>query len=186
MQVFLLRKGISSHQYNHHRRLLWQACTTVSQRTSKHELTLCDLSPSLSLHVLYLSATSCSVSLKTGRASKQQLHVAKGVFFHCLMDELHQRRGLCEEESAVAEIGSAASQCSCLCEVRCERALIMNGAESETCRAYIIEEHIVKEEVALKHQITSALTSHSLRKVSADSEQNKRGRACSYITTQHQ
>lgn len=43
--------------------------------------------------------------------------------------------------------GLAEFQCSCLCEVRCERALIMNRAESETHTAYIIEEHIVKEEV---------------------------------------
>lgn len=45
----------------------------------------------------------------------------------------------------------------------------MNRAESETHTAYIIEEHIVKAEVAPKHEITSAVTSHSLRKASADS-----------------
>lgn len=45
----------------------------------------------------------------------------------------------------------------------------MSRAESETQTAYIIEEHIVREEVALKHEITPALTSHSLRKASADS-----------------
>lgn len=54
-------------------------------------------------------------------------------------------------------MGLAESQCSCLCEVRCETALIMNRAESETCTAYIIEEHIVKEEVAQKHEITPGL-----------------------------
>lgn len=53
--------------------------------------------------------------------------------------------------------------------MRCERALIMSRAESETHTAYIIQEHIVKEEVALKHEIITALTSHRLRKASADS-----------------
>lgn len=33
----------------------------------------------------------------------------------------------------------------------------MNRAESETRTAYIIEEHIVTEEVALKHEITLGL-----------------------------
>lgn len=47
-------------------------------------------------------------------------------------------------------------QCSCLCEVRYERALRINRAESETHTAYIIEENIVKEEVLLKHEITLA------------------------------
>lgn len=64
----------------------------------------------------------------------------------------------------------AEAYCSCLCEVRCERALIIHRAESETHTAYIIEEHIVKEEVALKHEITLGLTSHSPRKESADSK----------------
>lgn len=40
--------------------------------------------------------------------------------------------------------GLAEFQCSCLCEARCERALIMNRAETEMRAAYIIEEHIVK------------------------------------------
>ncbi len=78
-------------------------------------------------------------------------------------------RGLHEKDLQLQGWGLAEFQCSCLCEVRCERALIMNRAESETHTAYIIEEHIEKEEVVLKHEITSALTSHSLRKASADS-----------------
>lgn len=57
----------------------------------------------------------------------------------------------------------------------------MSRAESETHTAYIIEEHIVKEEVVLKHEIRSALTSHNLRKASADWGSNKRGGACRYI-----
>lgn len=73
------------------------------------------------------------------------------------------------KRSTVVGLGLAEARCSCLCEVRCERALIINRAESETHTAYIIEEHIVKEEVPLKHEITSALTSQSLRKASADS-----------------
>lgn len=79
--------------------------------------------------------------------------------------------------------GSAVSQCSCLCEVRYERALIVSTAESETHKAYIIEEHIVKEEVALKHEITSALTSHSPEESISWSGYNKRGGACSYSST---
>lgn len=59
--------------------------------------------------------------------------------------------------------------CSCLCEVRCEGALIINRAESKTHTTYIIEEHIVKEEVAPKHEITSVSTSQSLGNASADS-----------------
>lgn len=79
-------------------------------------------------------------------------HVHLKVFFCvcCLIDQLHVQR------SAVAEMGSTKSQGSCLCEVRCERALIINRAESETYTAYIIEEHIVKGEVGLKHAISLA------------------------------
>ena len=47
--------------------------------------------------------------------------------------------------------------------------MITNRAESKTHTAYITEEHIVKEEVGLKHEITLALNSSSLRKASADS-----------------
>lgn len=60
------------------------------------------------------------------------------------------------------------SHCSCLCEVAYERALIINRAESETHTVYIIQEHIVKEEAGLKHEITSASASHRRRKASAD------------------
>lgn len=85
-----------------------------------------------------------------------------------LIDRLDKRRGRHEKDLQLQGRGLAETQCSCLCEVRCEKALIMNRAESETHTAYIIEEHIVKEEVALKHEITSLLTSHSLKKASAD------------------
>lgn len=68
-----------------------------------------------------------------------------------------KEEGLHKKSSAVSGVGLAESQCSCLCEVRCERALIVNRAESETHTAYIIEEHIVNEEVAPKHEITLGL-----------------------------
>jgi len=68
-----------------------------------------------------------------------------------------------EKIPAVAGLGLADAQCSCSCEVRCESALITNRAESETHTAYIIEEHIVDEEVVLKHEISLTWTSHSLR-----------------------
>lgn len=42
----------------------------------------------------------------------------------------------------------------------------MSRAESETYAAYIIQEHTVIREVALKHEITSGLASHKPRKAS--------------------
>lgn len=66
-----------------------------------------------------------------------------------LIDQLHKRGGQHEKDLQLQGWGLAASRCSCLCEVRCERALIMSRAESETHAAYIIEEHI-----APKHEIT--------------------------------
>lgn len=57
--------------------------------------------------------------------------------------------------------------------MRRERALIINRAESKTHTAYIIEEHIVKGEVVLKHEITLVSTSQSLGNSSDDSGQSK-------------
>lgn len=103
------------------------------------------------------------------QAKKRQNQTTATCSYKVPIDRLRKIRGRHEKHLQLQGWGLAESQCSCLCEVRCERALIMSRAESETQTAYIIEEHIVREEVALKHEITSALTSRSLRKASADS-----------------
>lgn len=62
-----------------------------------------------------------------------------------LIDQLHERAGL-------PGLGPAQAHCSWLCGLRSERALITNRTERMTHTVYIIEEHIVKEEVGLKHE----------------------------------
>lgn len=74
-----------------------------------------------------------------------------------------------------------------LCEVRCTKAPILNRAESKTHTAYIIEEHIVRRKVVLKHEITLVSTFQSLGKSSADSVQAEEsgGASCRFITPKY-
>lgn len=177
--LFSGQKARTSHQYSHYSILLWQqkqpaplvANTRVN--TNRHRVTF--FHPFHFMFYTWLQRAAVHQA-KVAQSTISYMQLTVGfqyfLFFLILLPDLsvHKRKSATWKRPTLVRLGLAEVRCSCLCEMRCERALIISRAESETHTAYIIEEHIVKEEVVLKHEITSALTSHSQKKESADSE----------------